>query len=336
VPPSIVPSTGPPLPAPPQQPPGPPPLPQVPPVSGVSSISGHAHSGGPASSASVVPPQLPPIPISASSPSAPGASLIVQFLSEIKQTIEDTATLLQTAIDPAFMGLVTIPDFVDDKIAHSANIRATADTSILAPVNIILDKFSTLITRKNGELDTLLKRYNNSKQPLLDNIDHCTDDATIRDEIRNKGLEQKIVGIKAKYDGYVDAARGYRIGIQNEIREINDTGIDQPAKQATCKTLFETIQTKCNEYADYITERMPEVETDVDNLTEEVNTYTTVTIPDLEGKLLACIQGELKKLTIQFDADLAEIKPKLQELTTTFDKGSKLIDEIGGLLQQLK
>jgi hypothetical protein len=251
-------------------------------------------------------------------------------LGEIKQIVVDTATSLGKVTDPNLQGSVDVPDFEVDDQANSANIRNTADTYILDPVNTILEFFNTRITIKNSELDTLLQRYNDSKQPLLDNIDHCRESA-IGNEIRENSLALKIDDIKAKYDGYVVTARQSSIQILNEILDIN-----QIENQETCKELFVSIQTKCNEYADYITESMTEIKTEVTAVREEVNAYTTTKIPKLNGKLLTCIQRELEELTSKFDADFTAIKSKLPELTTTFDKGSKLIDEIGGLLQLLK
>jgi hypothetical protein len=247
----------------------------------------------------------------------------------------DTATSLGNVTDPNLQGLVDVPDFEVNYQVNSANIRDTADTYILHPVNTIIEVFNTHITRKNIELHTLLQRYNDSKQDLIDNIAHCSDPG-IGAEIQDNKLEQKIVGIKANYDSYVRTATEYEVGIQNEIQEINDTGIDQLENQKTCKELFVSIQTKCNEYADYITGHMSEIDTEVTTAIEEVTTYMRVTIPDLEGKLLTCIQRELEELTRRFDDDLTAITPKLPELTTTFDKGTGLIDEIGGLLQQLQ
>ena len=323
-------------PPPPPHPSIPPPVPPVPPSSsGLPLPPPQSSPPPPSPQSSQPPPQLPPIPISASPHSAPGASLIVRFLGEIKQIVVVTATSLGNVTNPILQGSVNVPDFEVNYQVNSANIRNTADTYILDPVNIILDDFSKLITTKNGELDTLLQRYNNSKQHLIDNIDHCSYPG-IGAEIRNTVLASKIVGIKANYDRYVVAARQSSIDILNEILDISDADIDQIENQETCKTLFEQIQTKCNLYAEYITGRMGEIETDVTAVREEVNAYTTTKIPELNGRLLACIQGELEKLTRQFDADFTAIKPKLPELTTTFDKGSKLIDEIGGLLQQLQ
>jgi len=335
VPPSIVPPTGPPPPAPPQQPPGPPPLPPVPPVSGVSSISGHAHSGGPASSASVVPPQLPPIPISASSPSAPGASLIVQFLGEIKKSIEDTATLLHGAIDPAFMGPVTIPDIVDNKIAYSANIRETAEEHILKHVTTIQRDSTLYVNQTITALGKLLQEYTHSKQPLLDNIDHCPD-SSIKIGIQENHIEDNINQLTKALNHYKTDVDGARMDIINAIREIEDNRIDDLVNQQTCKTLFETIHNLCDQYVNYTNDRTIQLGRDVHNLTKEVTTYTTDTIQDLEERLLACIQGELEKLTRQFDDDLAAITPKLPELTTTIEYGSTLIEEIDGLLGKLQ
>jgi len=86
----------------------------------------------------------------------------------------------------------------------------------------------------------------------------------------------------------------------------------------------------------YTNDRTIQLGRDVHNLTKEVTTYTTDTIQDLEERLLACIQGELEKLTRQFDDDLAAITPKLPELTTTIEYGSTLIEEIDGLLGKLQ
>ena len=315
---------------------GQPPPPPFPP----SSIQPSSSSSGlPSPQAQSMPPQPPPIPISASPPLASVRAGIDAFLDQIKQSIVNIATLFQASSTPP----PTIQDVnivVDYNPPYSANIMEIANKEILLRANISLDFFERYITRKSSELEPLIQHYNNSKQTLRANIDlnHCPD-AAIRAEILNNSLAQRILNITADYNREVDVAseaKKHVQDIQTEIQKIIGEGIDNLANQEICKTLFVSIQTKCNEYVDYINRRIEEIENEVSTVSGEVTTYTTDTIQDLEKRLLACIQGELEKLTRQFDADLAAITPKLQELTTEFDTGTRLIGEIGSLLGELQ
>ena len=312
---------------------------QPPPPFPPSSIQPSSSSSGlPSPQAQSMPPQPPPIPISASPPLASVRAGIDAFLDQIKQSIVDIATLFQRfSTHPPTIQNVNI--VVDYNPPYSAKIMEIANQEILSRANISLVFFERYITRKSSELEPLIQHYNNSKQTLRANIDlnHCPD-AAIRAEILNNSLERRILDITADYNRDVDAAskaKKHVQDIQTEIQKIIGEGIDNLANQETCKTLFVSIQRFCNAYASYINRRIEEIENEVSTVSGEVTIYTTDTIQDLEERLLACIQGELEKLTRQFDADLAAITPKLQELTTEFETGTRLIGEIGRLLGEL-
>ena len=300
VPPSRVPPTGPPPPAPPQPPGQPPPLPPVPPVSGVSSIGA-------------------------------AMSSIPNFLQEIKQSITDSATLLFGIMQVPFQ---PIPDFVVDEQRATANIRETTNTNIKVSASTIIAMFFNNIERRKGELEVLIQRYDNSKQRLLSNIQHCEDDGIKRD-IADVSLRKKLTDMREIYDSYVEYARNISVEIQNYITEIKDDQIDQLAQQNECKELFNLIHDKCKEYTRYVNSKMQEAETEVEHVSREVDEYTRTRVPELERNLLKCINDKTERLQGLFQQDFSTIQGSLQGMPVLLEPGNSLIREINVLIQNL-
>ena len=137
------------------------------------------------------------------------------------------------------------------------------------------------------------------------------------------------------YDGYVESAGEVLVEIRNYITEIKDDKIDQVAQQNESKELFILIHNKCQEYSEYITSKMKDAETEVNDVSIEVGTYTSTIVPELERNLLICINEKTKRLQGKFKQDLLSIQGSLQGMPALFQPGNSLIPEINVLIQKL-
>jgi hypothetical protein len=270
-------------------------------------------------------------PVSGVSSIGAAMSSIPNFLQEIKQSITDSATLLFGIMQVPFQ---PIPDFVVDEQRATANIRKTTNTNIKVSASTIIAMFFNNIERRKGELEVLIQRYDNSKQRLLSNIQHCEDDGIKRD-IADVSLRKKLTDMREIYDSYVEYARNISVEIQNYITEIKDDQIDQLAQQNECKELFNLIHDKCKEYTRYVNSKMQEAETEVEHVSREVDEYTRTRVPELERNLLKCINDKTERLQGLFQQDFSTIQGSLQGMPVLLEPGNSLIREINDLIQEL-
>jgi hypothetical protein len=255
-------------------------------------------------------------------------------LEEIKGFIQTAATALYSV--PGSPPAPLIPDFKVTGAPPSADFRAIAVDHLQVPALTIKDMFDNHIVETKGKLETKIESYDQSRQNLLDNIQHCTDDTDDPDllqHIENNEIRDNYKDLIANYERYKDDSSVIYTDITQEVVKIVDTGIDDDEQRQKTKDLFEIIQNKCTAFADVVTGIMGDKHAEIADFEKSVDTYISEVVTDLTTRLIDCINRSIvdaeTKIVSERDAIDSTSIDKL------FDTGDRVISEIEELLAEL-
>jgi hypothetical protein len=281
------------------------------------------------------PPPLPGVSptASAAASGAPAAVSVNDFLKEIKGIIKEAADALDRVSNPTSQTDPQIPDFTLTSATSSANFREIADKYLINDyASTIKDMFDKHIGETNDNLKNKFESYEQSRQKLVDNIQHCTDDTDDPDllqHIENNEIRDNYNYLVAEYERYKNDSSVLYEDITQDVDKIVDTGIDDDKQQQKTKDLFKTIQNKCTTFAKVVTDRMYEIRAEIIDFENSVDTY----LPELTDRLIACINRSIDK-TLNIHKQIIDAID-VPALTGSHGAGDKLISDIERLLTEL-
>jgi hypothetical protein len=188
-----------------------------------------------------------------------------------------------------------------------------------------------------AKLGPTINEYQNSRKELIENIQYCTDDITgLTGDINDNKIGNMYDNLQGKYSGYKQYSDERYRYIHNKVRTINDTGIDDVQQQDATRTLFRDIGDKCTAFAKWVTDRMSEINVEVQDFVGAVDTYVGSTIPLLRKRLIACINRSADKESKDFDVEFQKMNfATLQHLFATEGENIRGIKELLAELDEL-
>jgi hypothetical protein len=253
-------------------------------------------------------------------------------LKEIKGFIQKAANVLHRVL-PGSLSAPLIPDFTPTSATSSVNFKDIAVNYLNESVSTINDMFNSHIGKTIAELDSKFKSYDQSRQNLVDNIQHCTNDRNLLQDINNVEILGNYDSLVAKYKGYKEESSKLYKGITQDVDKIVDTGIDDDTQQKRTKDLFEMIKNKCTTFAEFVTDRMDKIRAEIADFEKSVANYLSTVVPGLTTRLIACINHSIRVAETEIDSGYGAIHYDI--ITEHFELGDKDIVEIPKLLDKL-
>jgi hypothetical protein len=250
-------------------------------------------------------------------------------LKEIKGFIQTAANALYSVL-PNLLDNPQNLDFTPTSATSSANFTEIALEYLRKPAVTIKETFDEDIDGTILELNSKFVSYKGSRENLVDNRQHCTDDPVLLQDIENNEIGDNYIDLEAKYKRYKDDSSELYKGIIDDVNNIVDRGIDDDTQQQETKHLFKKIQNKCTAFAEFVTDRMDKIRAEIVIFNDSVANYLS-NVQKLTDGLIACINHSIDK-TLKHTIDDIDV----QALNDSHGAGDKLISDIKILFDQLK